>query len=63
MEEKNFEITMNCYDKTVTVKYDHPDVTINEIMEAITGCMRALTFGEDQIMKMCEDYINDYGDK
>lgn len=62
MEEKNFEIIMCCYEKTVTVKFNHPDVSSSGVMEAIVGCMRTLTWSDDQIENMCAEYLMEYSD-
>jgi hypothetical protein len=61
MEEKNFNMSMTAYEKVVTVEYTHPDVSSSDVMEAIVGCMRALTWSDDQILTMCIDYIKEYG--
>lgn len=62
MENKHFELTMSNYETVVNFKYDHSDVTSDEVMQAIVGCMRSLTWSDDQILKMCIDYIEEYSD-
>lgn len=62
MEGKSFEMSMCAYDTISTFKLDHPDVTVDEVMKGIVGCMRALTWSDDQIVKMCIDYIEEYSD-
>ena len=62
MENKPFEMSMQAYDTQVTFKLDHADVTADEVMKGIVGCMRALTWADDQILKMCIDYIEEYSD-
>ena len=61
MEEKNFSMSMTAYEKVATVEYTYPDVSSSDVMEAIVGCMRALTWSDDQILRMCIDYIKEYG--
>lgn len=61
MNKRNFKISMEAYDKSATIEFDYPDVTSNDVMEGIVGCMRALTWSDDQIIKMCKDYIEEYG--
>lgn len=60
MEDKNFSISMTAYDKTATVKYDYPDVNSSDVMQAVVGCMRALTWSDDQILTMCINYIEEH---
>ena len=62
MEDKNFSMSMTSYDKTATVKYDYPDVTSADVMQAVVGCMRALTWSDEQILAMCIDYVEEYSD-
>lgn len=62
MKDEHFEMSMSNYGTTVNFKLDHPDVTSDEVMQGIVGCMRALTWSDDQILKMCIDYIEEYSD-
>ena len=62
MKDEHFEMFMSNYNTTVTFKLDYPDVSTEDVMTGIVGCMRALTWSDDQILKMCIDYIEEYGD-
>ena len=62
IEDKNFSISMTAYDKTATVEYDYPDVNSSDVMQAVVGCMRTLTWSDDQILTMCINYIEEHSD-
>ena len=60
-EDKPFKLIMSNYDTTITFEFDHSDVTAEDIMQGIVGCMRGLTWHDEQIMQMCIDYVEEYG--
>ena len=55
--EKNFEVTMSCYDKNITVTRNHMDISIFEAVEDIVTCLFGLTFSRDQIVRGFSAYI------
>jgi hypothetical protein len=57
MNDRNFEVIMSCYDKTITVNRDHPDISINEAIEDIVTCLLGLTFSRDQIIRGFSEYV------
>lgn len=62
MKDEHFEMSMSNYATAVTFKLDYPDVTTEDVMAGIVGCMRALTWSDDQILRMCIDYIEEHDD-
>lgn len=59
MNDKNFKVTMTCYDKTVTVDRNHMDISIFEAVEDIVTCLFGLTFSKEQIIKGFSEYIEE----
>lgn len=62
MEERNFKITLSCYDKTVTIERDYPDITITDAIEDMVAGLFGLTFSQDQIIKGMSEYIGEHSD-
>lgn len=59
MKNENFEISVSCYDKKVTVNRDYPDVTIYVAVEDVVTCLLGLSFSKEQIIKGFSEYINE----
>ena len=57
--EKNFEVSMSCYDKSITVTRNHMDISIFEAVEDIVTCLFGLTFSKEQIIKGFSEYIEE----
>ena len=57
MNEENFKIIISCYDKTITINRDHPDITIFEAVEDIVTCLLGLTFNKETIIEGFSKYI------
>lgn len=60
--EQNFKVEMSCYDKTVTIERDYPDITINDAIEDVITGLYGLTFSEDQIHRGMLDYLKEHTD-
>ena len=56
-EDKNFEITMSCYDKTIKVSRNNMDISISEAVEDVVTCLLGLTFPKELIIKGFSEYI------
>ncbi len=59
MENGNFKVIMTDGENTVTIDLGHNDVTTNEVMKAVAGCMLALTWRQEQLTRMCKDYFEE----
>ena len=57
--DKPFYVKMGAYDKTITIDFDHPDVTIDDAIEAVVGCLYGMTFNKEQIIKGMQRYVED----
>ena len=58
--DKNFKMTMSCYDKMITYETDHADVTVEEVMNGVLACMIGLTWHESVILKGLLSYLEDH---
>ena len=56
---ENFKVIMSCFDKTITIERDHPDVSIDEVVEDIVACLLGLTFSKEVIIKGFSNYIEE----
>ena len=57
MNDRNFEVIMSCYDKTITVNRDYPHISIGDAIEDVVTCLLGLTFSKEQIIKGFSKYI------
>jgi hypothetical protein len=57
MSEENFKIIMSCYDKTITVDRNYPDISIFDAIEDVVTCLTGLTFSKEQIIEGFSEYI------
>ena len=58
MNDENFKIVMSCYDKSITVNRNYPDVKINDVIEDIVICLKGLTFSDSTILDGFKEFIN-----
>jgi hypothetical protein len=56
MIDKNFKVTMECYDKIISIERDHPDITLDDAIEDIATCLLGLTFSKKQIIQGFKEY-------
>jgi hypothetical protein len=62
MIDKNFKVTMECYDKIVSIKRDHPDITLDNAIEDVVTCLLGLTFSREQIIQGFKEYAEIFND-
>ena len=58
--ERNFKMTMSCYEKTVTFEVDHADISIEDAIHGFVTCLRGLTWYEDTINHGLLNYLEEY---
>lgn len=63
MNEENFKVVMSCYEKTITVNRNCPDISIFDAVEDIVTCLIGLTFSKEQIIKGFSEYIKENSKK
>ena len=63
MNEENFKIIMSCYEKTITVNRNYPDISISDAVEDVVACLIGLTFSKEQIIEGFSEYIKENSKK
>lgn len=59
MNDENFKIVMSCYDKSITVDRNYPDVSIFDAVEDVVTCLIGLTFSKKQIIEGFSKYMKE----
>ena len=57
---ENFEMTAKAYDTSITIGYNKPDLTVDELFNVFILIARGMGWNEDTIMEHILDLADDY---
>lgn len=60
MENSETVFQIKNYDRTIIIKHDYSDVTLNELIEDFVSLMVGITFPQECIIQGLENYVNEH---
>lgn len=60
MENSETIFQIKNYDRTMIIKHDHSDVTLNELIEDFVSLMVGITFPHSCVIQGLEDYVEEH---